>query len=79
MRTFDFAVQLSAEHLVECDQGDCGAFGGWPHQAFEWVKKNGGIMSSADMPYCAGTGYGAPGACMPCMCVLTVCLVQKYM
>jgi cathepsin F len=60
------SVALSEEFLVDCDALDCGVFGGFPHAAFEYVLKRGGLPSEADQPYCAGGLKGVP-LCYPCM------------
>eukprot|EP00698_Gefionella_okellyi_P007838 TRINITY_DN1916_c0_g1_i2.p1 TRINITY_DN1916_c0_g1~~TRINITY_DN1916_c0_g1_i2.p1 ORF type:complete len:266 (-),score=41.98 TRINITY_DN1916_c0_g1_i2:89-886(-) len=53
---------LSEEQLVDCDDKDCGVFGGWPNHAMEYLIENGGLETEADYPYCCGTGD-----CYPCM------------
>lgn len=63
----DILRELSPEFMVECDPLDCGIFGGFPYQAFEFVKKEGGIPYLDALPYCAGSAPGTPGACTPCM------------
>ena len=45
LRTF------SEQMLIDCDTSDSGCNGGLMEYAFEWLKKNGGIMSEADYPY----------------------------
>ena len=73
-------VSLSVEQLLECDNsthptnssgepvgGDCGEFGGWPYLAFGYFERAGGVLTDADMPYCAGIPLGKPGNCEPCM------------
>eukprot|EP01028_Stygiella_incarcerata_P008000 TRINITY_DN3360_c0_g1_i1.p1 TRINITY_DN3360_c0_g1~~TRINITY_DN3360_c0_g1_i1.p1 ORF type:complete len:361 (-),score=81.13 TRINITY_DN3360_c0_g1_i1:137-1219(-) len=55
-------VELSPEQLVDCDDKDCGVFGGWPYRAFEYLMESGGIQSESDYPYCSGLGK-----CYPCM------------
>ena len=68
-------VDLSVEHVLECDNGsddvtgnaDCGMFGGWPYLAYQGIMSRGGVFSDSDMPYCAGVSYGKDGNCMPCM------------
>ena len=56
---------LSVEQLVECDDAtgagqdgslhsDCGVFGGWPHLAYQYYMKSGGVRTDAEMPYCVG-------------------------
>ena len=71
----DDLVDLSVEHVLECDAGtddvtgnaDCGMFGGWPYLAYEGIIARGGVFADSDMPYCAGISYGKDGNCMPCM------------
>ncbi|KAH3762379.1 papain family cysteine protease [Pelomyxa schiedti] len=55
-------ISLSEEMLSDCDNLDCGMFGGWPYTAYEWLIAHGGIMSEKDYPYCCGAGD-----CYPCM------------
>ncbi len=52
---------MSEEQLNDCDQFDCGVFGGWPCRAYQYTIDIGGLISEADYPYCVGTG-----ACYPC-------------
>lgn len=66
----NISLPLSEEYLVDCDgssdydlnHADCSVFGGWPYLAYQFIMQQGGIPSSADVPYCAGTGD-----CYPCM------------
>ena len=56
-------TSLSAhEQLVECDDQNCGAYGGWPYIAYSYIEKVGGISSENDYPYCVGDKK-----CFPCM------------
>ena len=55
-------LQLSEEFLVDCDDLDCGVFGGWPYNAYQFIQKAGGIPAEAAQPYCSGTG-----GCYACM------------
>ena len=55
-------TSLSAEQLVECDDQNCGAYGGWPYRAYSYIEKVGGISSENDYPYCVGDKK-----CFPCM------------
>eukprot|EP01134_Creolimax_fragrantissima_P002070 CFRG2070T1 len=56
--------ELSPEFLVECDPRDCGVFGGWPYNAYEFSMSEGGVPAEKDIPYCAG---GGQESCIPCM------------
>jgi len=58
---------LSEEQLVDCDNLDCGEFGGWPYLAFTYIKSAGGIVSESTLPYCSGLPFGEKGSCDPCM------------
>jgi len=68
-------IDLSVEHLMECDnsydgnyEADCGMFGGWPDLALQYIIKSGGIFSEAQMPYCSGiSSTKDPAKCWPCM------------
>ena len=55
-------TSLSAEQLVECDDQNCGAYGGWPYLAYSYIEKVGGISSENVYPYCVGDKK-----CFPCM------------
>jgi len=54
-------VNLSPQQITSCDKTDSGCGGGWPHNAFTYVQKAGGIESSADYPYTSGGG--STGVC----------------
>lgn len=47
-------VPLSAQQLVDCDGLSAGCLGGLPGQAFEYIRKAGGIESDQDYPYVSG-------------------------
>jgi cathepsin F len=55
-------TELSPEQISECDNTNCGVFGGWPHLAVEYVVRAGGIATEADWPYCM-----LKSKCWPCM------------
>ena len=55
-------VQFSEEFLVDCDVRDCGVFGGWPYNAYQFIEDAGGLPSETAQPYCSGTGD-----CYACM------------
>jgi len=55
------AVNLSPQQITSCDKTDSGCNGGWPHNAFSYVQKAGGIETSADYPYTSGGG--STGVC----------------
>jgi len=56
-------VSLSEEFLVDCDNKDCGMFGGWPYLAYQDIIEQKGIPSESAYPYCCGT----KDTCYPCM------------
>lgn len=47
---------FSEQNIVSCDTTDSGCNGGWPSNAINWVKSNGGVCSEASYPYTSGTG-----------------------
>mmetsp|Transcript_100325 Transcript_100325/g.283019 ORF Transcript_100325/g.283019 Transcript_100325/m.283019 type:complete len:335 (+) Transcript_100325:34-1038(+) len=53
---------FSEQEMVSCDNVDAGCNGGWMDDAFEFVKKNGGLPTEEDYPYTSGT-TGKSGTC----------------
>jgi C1A family cysteine protease len=61
MRTKGTTYLLSAEQIVQCDSTSYGCSGGWTENAYNYVKKAGGIEQEKDYPY---TSYqGVTGKC----------------
>jgi len=59
---------FSEQQLVSCDTVDSGCNGGLMDNAFDWIKKNGGICAEADYPYASGSGT-APKCTSTCTVV----------
>eukprot|EP00117_Sycon_ciliatum_P030012 scpid11422/ scgid23769/ Cysteine proteinase 1 len=63
----DTLQSLSTMQILSCDaekdiahgRADCGAFGGWPYLAYQYLMKAGGIEPDVDYPYCVD-------GCFPC-------------
>ena len=49
--------------MVDCDDKDCGMFGGWPYDAYQFIIEQMGIPSEESYPYCCGSKT----TCYPCM------------
>jgi cathepsin F len=47
---------LGPQQIVDCDKVDYGCSGGWPHAAFDYVKKQGGQDTEQSYPYTARDG-----------------------
>jgi C1A family cysteine protease len=61
IRTLGTTYILSPEQIVQCDSTSYGCSGGWTENAYNYVKKNGGITTEANYPY---TSYmGTTGQC----------------
>lgn len=56
MRQLQKNVTLSTEQLVQCDTLSAGCNGGLTENAFNYVKKSGGIELEADYPYSSYDG-----------------------
>jgi len=52
---------LSPQQITSCDPVDGGCKGGWPYNAYTYIKNAGGIETEASYPYTSG--HGANGAC----------------
>lgn len=44
-------VSFSEQNLVDCDKTDGGCHGGLMDNAFDWIKKNGGLCTEDEYPY----------------------------
>jgi len=53
---------FSEQQLVSCDNVDHACNGGWMTNAFDWIKKNGGLCTESAYPYTSGT-TGQKGTC----------------
>ena len=60
-------TSLSAEQLVDCDDQNCGAYGGFQYLSYAYIKKVGGISTENDYPYCVGGATLKRPKCFPCM------------
>mmetsp|Transcript_12262 Transcript_12262/g.24995 ORF Transcript_12262/g.24995 Transcript_12262/m.24995 type:complete len:345 (-) Transcript_12262:205-1239(-) len=49
-------TEFAPQQLVSCDSTDNGCNGGLPSNAFEYVKKTGGMCTESDYPYTSGKG-----------------------
>jgi cathepsin F len=52
---------LSPQQIVSCDTTDGGCKGGWPYNAYNYIKNAGGMERETDYPYTSG--HGVNGAC----------------
>lgn len=61
IRTLGVTYVLSPEQITQCDTTSYGCSGGWSENAYNYVKKAGGIETEANYPY---TSYsGTTGTC----------------
>jgi len=61
IRTLGVTYVLSPEQITQCDTTSYGCNGGWTENAYNYVKKAGGIEKDSDYPY---TSYnGKTGTC----------------
>jgi hypothetical protein len=56
MRTLGVTTILSPEQIVQCDTTSHGCNGGWTENAYNYVKKAGGLEYNSVYPYTSGTG-----------------------
>lgn len=61
MRTLGTSYILSPEQIVQCDTTSYGCGGGWTENAYNYVKKVGGIETNAAYPY--SSYQGITGKC----------------
>jgi len=61
MRTLKTSYVLSPQQITSCDTTSGGCNGGWPENAYNYVKKAGGIEQNADYPY--SSYQGTTGTC----------------
>eukprot|EP00656_Telonema_subtile_P010275 TRINITY_DN1492_c0_g2_i1.p1 TRINITY_DN1492_c0_g2~~TRINITY_DN1492_c0_g2_i1.p1 ORF type:complete len:340 (+),score=92.57 TRINITY_DN1492_c0_g2_i1:183-1202(+) len=53
---------LAPQQITSCDKVDLGCNGGWPHDAYKYVEKAGGMVTEDQYPYVSGN-TGATGTC----------------
>jgi len=56
MRTLGVSYILSPEQITQCDTTSYGCSGGWTENAYNYVKKAGGIATEASYPYTSTSG-----------------------
>ena len=61
IRQLGVTYLLSAEQIVQCDTTSYGCSGGWTENAYNYVKKAGGIEQESDYPY--SSYQGTTGRC----------------
>jgi C1A family cysteine protease len=55
-------IELAPQQITSCDKTDAGCNGGWPYNAYNYVKSAGGIESEGAYPYTSGS-TGKTGNC----------------
>ncbi|KAG9446112.1 hypothetical protein H6P81_012240 [Aristolochia fimbriata] len=50
-------LSLSEQELIDCDVDNLGCGGGYMDDAFQFIKKNGGVSSESDYPYTGTDQY----------------------
>jgi len=61
IRTLGKSWVLSPEQIVQCDSTSYGCDGGWTENAYNYVKKAGGLETNTDYPY--SSYQGTTGTC----------------
>jgi len=61
IRTKSKSYLLSAEQITQCDTTSYGCDGGWTENAYNYVKRAGGLATEASYPYTSY--YGVTGTC----------------
>jgi len=56
IRTLGVSYILSPEQITQCDTTSYGCNGGWTENAYNYVKKAGGIEQEKDYPYTSSSG-----------------------
>jgi len=64
---------LSVQQIVDCDTSNLGCKGGWPHLAFRYIMKQGGLTTEATYPFA-----GVDGTCDAMKAAQTVAAIGGY-
>ncbi|EFC49343.1 predicted protein [Naegleria gruberi] len=67
-------TKFSPQQLVDCDNLNCGCFGGFPFIAMQYIQKRGGLATESSYPYC----IPPLGNCFPCNTNKTYCPSGEY-